>query len=238
MKNKNIEKINQLGKIGRILSAITIAISIVGIVIMIMCSIVTANTPTNLIDADLNGTGTIGFKIDENGKKPKIRVGEVELFGVDIMDNNGDVLEEINVDEKIGNMNVKMILNKDEEKSTEDMEFYSTEVSLNGKSGFAFNAIIILICCSLMITLLCFTVSMFFLKKLCKALEKCESPFEENVVKKIKAFAISLIPWGVVGIGLGGISAVGIAVIVIVVLLFSAIFNYGAELQKESDETL
>lgn len=238
MKNANIKKINTLGKIGKILTAVTIAISIAGIILSVICCIAFTKFPTDLIEADVNGSGTIGFKLDEDGGKPIIRIGKTQLFGIETMNNGEDVLEEINVDEQFGDLNVKMILNKDEQKSTADKEVYNTELNINGKSGFTVNAIVIALACILFITLICFTIAMFFLKKLCNALEKCESPFEENVVKKIKAFAFSLIPWGIAGIGLGGISAVGVAVIVIVVILFSAIFNYGAELQKESDETL
>ena len=73
-----------------------------------------------------------------------------------------------------------------------------------------------------------------------RSLEICESPFEENVLKSMKRFAFSFIPVVILEILWNGhsVSSITTVFIVMVILLFSSIFNYGAQLQQESDETL
>ena len=51
-------------------------------------------------------------------------------------------------------------------------------------------------------------------------------------------FGKSLIPMAVFFVLLYGLSGVGTALAVLVVILFIQIFKYGAKLQQESDETL
>ncbi|MCQ2416817.1 MAG: hypothetical protein MJ071_03285 [Oscillospiraceae bacterium] len=240
MKNENIKKINTLGKIGSVLTSIMIGISILGIIMIAIMSVMCLRIPNNLIEADIQGSGELAFAIDEDGGKPIVRVGSVQLFGIEMWNPNTteDVLEEVNTEKKIGGMNVNLHLNKDNEKTTADKEVYNADIDINGGSDSSLGMVFFVIFVMVTAMTICFTVAMFFARNLCKALEVCESPFENSVVKRLKSFAVSLIPWGVIGISLGGISAVGIAVIVIIVLLFSAIFNYGAELQRESDETL
>lgn len=46
------------------------------------------------------------------------------------------------------------------------------------------------------ITIAMTLVSLFFAGFLCKAFKECQSPFEENVIKKMRGFAYSLIPMG------------------------------------------
>ena len=94
---------------------------------------------------------------------------------------------------------------------------------------------------------------LFFVGALCKAFRYCESPFEENVIKKMQNLAISLIPWTIISaiadsfatslldagsfeFGIG----VDMNVVLVIILIFGLvyIFKYGAVLQRESDETL
>ena len=95
--------------------------------------------------------------------------------------------------------------------------------------------------------------SILFCTLLCKALKNCESPFDDNVIKKLVAFDISLIPWVILSavsnnifnaIISGGLINISVTVnftmifVVLFVFALTVIFKYGAELQKESDETL
>ena len=96
-------------------------------------------------------------------------------------------------------------------------------------------------------------VTLFFVGALCKAFRYCESPFEENVIKKMQNLAISLIPWTIISsiaesfvtnllnvgrfeFGIGVDFNVVLVIALIFVLVY--IFKYGAVLQRESDETL
>ncbi len=95
-------------------------------------------------------------------------------------------------------------------------------------------------------------VTLYFIGFLCKAFRDCESPFEENVIKKMQHLAYALIPWTVASSlveivinniirGNKGIALsvdFGVILVVLLVFLLAYIFKYGAILQQESDETL
>ena len=88
------------------------------------------------------------------------------------------------------------------------------------------------------LSLLILSIIVIFGKRLAKALETCDSPFEDNVLKKMKAFGFSLIPWALYKLIVGNLGGITTVIFVLVVLLFISVFNYGAKLQRESDETL
>ncbi len=95
-------------------------------------------------------------------------------------------------------------------------------------------------------------VSLLFLGFLLKELSKCASPFDEKIIKGLKMFAYSLIPWvliktvkesvtATVFYGKGNINFnidITMIVVVLIILALAYIFSYGAVLQQESDETL
>lgn len=96
-------------------------------------------------------------------------------------------------------------------------------------------------------------VTLFFIGFLFKAFQNCKSPFEQNVIKKMKNLAFSLIPWAVLStvrdsvirsfftksIQFNGIGIdLKIVMAVLIILALAYIFQYGAVLQQESDETL
>ena len=95
-------------------------------------------------------------------------------------------------------------------------------------------------------------ITLFFIGALFKAVGKCQSPFEEDVIKKMRMFAYSLIPW-VVFSSISDMASEGIfnnrvkfslsvnfnmVFVVLMILALTYIFQYGAVLQRESDETL
>lgn len=95
-------------------------------------------------------------------------------------------------------------------------------------------------------------IAVHYFKKLCDALGTCGSPFEEEVIRRMKHFSVVLIVFLVVSV-LGKFIAGGMAsgwaswkleitfwdiAVVVVVELLIYIFKYGAVLQQESDETL
>ena len=103
-----------------------------------------------------------------------------------------------------------------------------------------------------MLSLTLTLITLFFVGSLCKAFQNCSSPFEENVIKKMQNFAVSLIPWTILTLVTNAV-AVGlfsnkfnlnftidldVVLLVLVVLVLVYIFKYGAILQQESDETL
>ncbi len=95
-------------------------------------------------------------------------------------------------------------------------------------------------------------VTLFFIGFLFKAFQNCKSPFEQNVIKKMKNLAFSLIPWTVLSSVSGTVIRsffsksfqisfgidLKIVMVVLIILALAYIFQYGAVLQQESDETL
>lgn len=95
------------------------------------------------------------------------------------------------------------------------------------------------------------TAALWMLRRLFAALTKCDSPFCDEVVSKMRGFAYSLLPLAVFAsvsetltesfLSAGKSSVAiqwGVLVAFVVVLALVAVFRYGVGLQKESDETL
>lgn len=96
------------------------------------------------------------------------------------------------------------------------------------------------------------TAMFYMIKALMKALKECETPFTENVIKRMQNFGWSLIPvivlsaitesvWGAIGTGSTTINFslnLGGLLVLAVVFVLTLVFKYGAELQQQSDETL
>lgn len=95
------------------------------------------------------------------------------------------------------------------------------------------------------------TAALWMLRRLFAALTKCDSPFCEAVVSQMRGFALSLIPVAVfasisetvadsfLSAGKSNITVQwGIIIAFVVTMALVAVFKYGVQLQKESDETL
>ena len=94
------------------------------------------------------------------------------------------------------------------------------------------------------------TVAMFL--KLCDAFKTCRSPFDEPVIKRMNIFAWTLIVCAVVGAFAKGAVSAALAGLgkmsfdlsltpiftALVVFFLCMVFRYGAQLQREADETL
>lgn len=220
MKNANIKKINTLGKVSRILLIIMRVALIIGIVGCLITSVAFMAVPkTDVITAD----GTVSAQI-------KVDCEQIpSIFSDDILD-----LDENNIDVDFMGTGIKWLVEKNKVgndyiydiNGTLDVDQSNAVVwSIAGTTGIA------AVMCAVML------IAVIFGGKLAKALEVCSSPFETNVIEAMKKFTFSLIPIGVIAIIADGISLVTVF-IVIVAIMFAFIFKYGAELQKESDETV
>lgn len=220
MKNTNIKKINDLGKIGKILCIFLIIATSAGIAMMTVMGTASLSLPDDFL------------KID--GKWNCTSVTDYSSSMIERSDTGEDYNNNVNI---LG-INIDSHSEYTEDASNSNIVTEVSETKVNGIMSKPIKTAAFLIAVFILFMLILLDVSLHFAKSLCKALEKCESPFSEEVVRKMRNFAISLIPFGIFCVGAGGVSATGIAFIIIIVLLFSAIFKYGAELQRESDETL
>ncbi|MGN1095490.1 MAG: DUF2975 domain-containing protein [Eubacteriales bacterium] len=95
-------------------------------------------------------------------------------------------------------------------------------------------------------------VIMFIARNLFKGFQKCDSPFSDNILKKMRVFSISLLCGAVLtsvaqsfansfiypSDGVHICIAWGMVIAFAVAACLCTVFRYGAQLQKESDETL
>ena len=237
MENNSIKKINVAGKVGYVISILLIIISIACMVCIAIGIVGSAMVKDDIISVNVSTGIDINSRTDFFDKAQKfIKIDGVQNLSDLISADGEDFYPE---DSDISQISVK--------KNDNGGLFVNATV---GERKFSTNKIL----AALVVTFAYFTaitVALYMVKALMKALRECESPFSENVVAKMSAFAYSLIPvcaihmlnggiWGAVGsnssfnmtIDLGSI------LLVAVVFILVAVFKYGAQLQKDADETL
>jgi len=234
-KTEAIRKINIYGKIGKIF--ITIGIVVAGIMAFttLIAAIAVNCIPQNLINLTVNGG--VEAVIDTQEIPESASDAQVDL-----------IVDAINNENSNAGVNLGAI-------SFELNEAYADGGVIHASSGIGSKTFTLKSLSGLMIasviTSIFTIVTLVFGRMLCKAFQLCSTPFEDNVIKKIRYFAFSLIPWAIVsklpegvanamfsqGVKISNIN-MDVVYIVLVVLALSMVFKYGAMLQQESDETL
>ncbi len=231
MKEQAVQKINKIGKISSVVALICKILVGVGMVAVLLASILCFCFP-----------------------KDSLRFACVEKF---VVEENLDAFREIFTDDEIEEIwesaGVSLIINGREITSDDlviaDNVIETSDEELEYLIDIRDLAWMILILFFMMALIM---VTLVYAGSLCKAFRDCQSPFEENVIKKMQHFAYSLIPLIVASGVIGGIGNkimtagqsfeisldLGMVLVVLVVFLLVYIFKYGAVLQQESDETL
>ena len=205
---------------------------IVGIVAVIVAGVIVMNIPKDCFEFRIQSGGAIEF--DVNG----LPGGGVKLFSHGSGDPNVDVNFSMN---GISYKAVNTVVNGDH-------VYTDLEGRTNVITPTALMIVVIAAAAILLLTMLV----MIFIKKLCKSIRDCSTPFEEDVIKGLEHCVWVLIPWVVVtGVAKNVIESVlsgsrnmmfsiSLSTVLVILLLFvlTYIFKYGAELQTESDETL
>lgn len=231
MKEQAVQKINKIGKISSVVALICKILVGIGMVAVLLASIVCFCFP-----------------------KGSLRFACVEKF---VVEENLDAFREIFSDEEIEEIwesaDVSLIINGREITSDDLIIKDNVIETADGELEYLIDIrdlawMVLLIFFMLALIM----VTLIFAGGLCKAFRDCQSPFEENVIKKMQHFAYSLIPLivasGVIS-SIGNMIAtadttfgfsldLGMVLVVLVVFLLVYIFKYGAVLQQESDETL
>lgn len=237
MKQNAISKINQMGKIGGYLTLAAKILIILGIIGCLIGAVIFAVIPENFIS--VNVSNNIGCTIDFSSLGIELSESQIQEVQDQIAVNNMTPASHNNGSEYITN-NVSfsetgMLV----EAATEEVTMNLSSITWVFLAG-AINVAMVL-------------VTLFFVGALCKAFRYCESPFEENVIKKMQNLAFSLIPWTIISsiadsfvtnlLNIGsfefGISVdMNVVFVIILIFVLVYIFKYGAILQRESDETL
>lgn len=232
MKNANITKINKLGKVSRIILTIMRVACIIGVVTCLVGSVIVGvafNADNNVFN--VTGTANAQITVDEHTRlminDEKISIGGIKVFSIKDLeesDIHADALgAKIDVDVDKTDGNGVSVYDIKADVTADSIASIKTTIIMTLIAGSAISAVML--------------VAVIFGGKLAKAIEVCESPFEENIINAMKKFGFSLIPMAVLYIIDGGIGLTSV-VLIIAIIIFSYVFKYGAELQKESDETV
>ena len=230
MKEETLRKINGLGKAGNIIARICRVFLIIGFVGILIGLVAMIVLPKDFVQIEI-GTG-VGVKVD--------------------LSRYGELSEE---DQASARRGLEKALNDtDKDVKITDFEVTASSVTLRlakDEMTFGPRTLIGVLVVALFYVAASY-VSLWFLGTMCRAFRDCKSPFEENVIRRMKNFAISLIPWAVVSMTMDSITSefafssndfsiginLGTVLLVLLILGLCRIFRYGAELQKEHDETL
>jgi len=252
MKEQAIQKINKVGKISAIVALVSKILVILGFVVCAISLVVCLVLPKDLVKVTTVGSMVTEVNYDALG----IEVSDDEIqdwkdLQMELEDGENIQIETVRNGVMSGNLTVSSTgqtyiptnVNVEEGTVTVDMESPEVVITLRSVVGLIITA---------MIALAMTIVTVTFVEKLCKAFRDCQSPFEENVIKKMQNLAYVLIPWTLISsISESIITSfmsnsfnfsfsldLGVVLVVLIVLVLVYIFKYGAVLQQESDETL
>lgn len=236
MKNPSIKKINTAGLIGYIVSIILIVCTIAGMVGIGICTvgaIAISNNDINVkmsTNINVNSTGNFFKKLNSFVFIDVIddlsTLTEDAKDGIKLNDND---ISELSVKEENGGLNINA--------KTNDINISMNKIIVALITAFIFLGAV--------------TVSLYMVKALMKSLKECETPFAEEVIKNMTRFATSLVCVVFLNIIFSGFWSsittelnykpsinLGSILLVAVIYILITVFKYGAELQRESDETL
>ncbi|MBQ9764623.1 MAG: DUF2975 domain-containing protein [Lachnospiraceae bacterium] len=231
MKNEVVSKINTVGKVGSIITLIVKILCGIGFAGAMIAGIFLLIMPKDFVSINIDATAGVIVDLAEIGITPSL-IGDL------------DIEEGERLDLETGTYVY----------TTTDIEQDGTKISVSASAEtvqirmreFAWVSFLGALSVAM------FFVVLLFVGKLCKAFAKCDNPFEENIIHRMKQLAISIIPmvvisWIVDAIGAFVMSGYtefkmtfdfGSVLIVVVILVLTYVFKYGAVLQQESDETL
>lgn len=225
MKEEAIKKINKMGKISSVLALICKIFVGMGLFFLLVGTLICFVVPESLVQFGMGTAVDIALDLDSIGET--ISPADVETLKKDFENDSEDPVE-VTVDNNVihfSEMDDEMVV------TMRDMAW-----------------MLLILALSLIMTM----VTLCFISALCKAFRDCETPFEDNVIKKMQNFAYSLIPWALISTvtesagnsfmtnkpSLTLSVDLGVIIVVLVVFVLVHIFKYGAVLQQESDETL
>lgn len=230
MKEEAIKKINSIGKISGIITLIAKVLVGIAIAAVLLGTVIFMLLPDSMIK--ISTTADVSMEIDYSAVG--ITISDEQMAEAkaqlerDIIEQDGEGFTSVEITPSL----IKM---------TGAVEEYE----------FTMKIVVELLVLALVTLILTFVI-LIFVGRLCQAFRDCQSPFEENVIKKMQHFAYALIPWAVISTITTSITEslmskkvivnfnfdLRTILIVLVVLVLVYIFKYGAMLQQESDETL
>lgn len=236
--NQAISKINKIGKAGSIVALIIKIFLIIGLIGCFIGFIAVMILPKNFVTFDMNGSADVA--VDMSAFHVALPAEEIEQ----------SVMEDIDS----GRVYDASVSYGDADLAITDVQVDDSVIQMvaGGQiASFSMRDCAYAILAGMVYILMSF-ITVMFAGFLAKAFANCRSPFDTEVIRKMKHFAYSLIPWTVIScivnacmskIFSGNLEMnfsinFSYVFIVLVILALAYIFQYGAMLQKEADETL
>lgn len=223
MKEQAVTRIHKFGNIARVIATILAVLCTIGCVLALAAGIGTCFIPKDTFRVNVDTD--VSVKITS------------ELFR--------DIPEAVQLDSASLSLNGGAVL-----RATPSIQGDTITVPFHGQFTPNVSAITV-IAFMLCIAIATITIPMYAGVSLGKALQSCESPFDALVIRRIKILAYCMIPIvftdGLIDavsgflFGAGSITLsvnIGALFTVLIILALAYIFQYGAMLQQESDETL
>ena len=221
MENSIKRKINIFGKVGKIITTVIIVLLLVAEGAMLAGTIALAIIPHDAVTADVEAKANVKIDADYfNMKDGEIKIpGKVTVFST---------------------------------KLDPRFEVKNGTAELNAETGnlhFDLADVIKLLAVG-MVKLAAVIVALYFFKALMKEFSLCDTPFSDGVIRKMRNFAIALIPTMLLSSLFKSVAGGMLAdrftfdfdllpvAFVVVVFVLTAIFRYGAQLQREHDDTV
>lgn len=253
MNEKTILNINRFGKVGKIVMTVLLIAAIVFTILMCISAIYASSLPKDTLK--VNVTSNAEFEIKESS------------FAAvwSMLTKSASYADDKDPSSMLKDNNSKIIPSENTEIKT-DLNFFnqsysSAKITSEGSKKIieaksspseyrSSDLITLLILAALFSASM--SVALFMLRNLFKEISVCESPFSNNFVSKLRSFGYSLLPVAIFAT-IGETFAVrflfagrnsyisvqwGILVAFAITMCLVALFRYGVQLQKESDETL
>lgn len=242
MKNDVVLKVNKIGKAGVIITKIGKVFLWIGLVICLLTGLLLLALPDDFITIHMEGKAAVEVSFPAAIRESDFYV--IEDDGVAELKWNDVTWGEIDSSLEVNGQEYGIVgMVKTENGYLMDAQSDSYTIKL---TNFANVVLLSALLCAVAL------VTMHFVGNLCRLFQDCETPFTVEISDALKKLAIAIIPMaffsnlsesvsnsimsGKVNIVIG----VDLMTVLLVLLVFmlSAIFNYGALLQQESDETL
>lgn len=234
VKEKGLKKIHGIGKACNIIVKIMTVVSLICLVFILGLTIFLATRDNDAVTFDY---GTVSTVTVDTG-----------AFGHNITDKEREEILSDKGNDRVSFSVAGIAVDCDEVQVDGNVMTITDSDVYHAAGVKRVIAVLISLIAAIVITL----ISLIFGGRLARAFRDCETPFEEKVIKRMRAFAFSLFPW-VIGKELfdsalyallhagGNIDiSFDLSVVIVVLIIFALVevFRYGAVLQQESDETL
>lgn len=253
MNSKTLSNFHRFGRVGKIVMIVLMVIAILATVSSLAATIFVTTLPKDALTISV--TNNAEFRINEKN------------FGFlwSVLEDGFSYASETSPEGMLSNEGGKIIPSENQEVDTEisffNQSYSSAKIYSDGntkvmeaKSSPAEYSSTDLVSVFIFLTLFAASVAAAFymLKRLFAVLAKCDSPFCEELVKKMKAFGFSLLPVTLFATVAETLSTAflsagrdtglsiqwGVLIAFAVTMCLVTVFKYGVQLQKESDETL